>query len=78
MDLNNLPTAEEFLSLGLDESGFTLTKSEVKIYSSKLKSFAKMHVKAALESAADETEVNFNDDFYRDKILTCYPEALIK
>ena len=43
-----------------------------------MKDFAKMHVEAALEAAATEAEINFNDDFYRDKIIASYPETNIK
>jgi hypothetical protein len=48
--MNNIPTAEEFINIGLDESGFEFYGDMKKIASKKLIQFAKLHVEAALKA----------------------------
>lgn len=67
--MEKIPTAEEFLELWKD------SKYPV---SYQMKQFAKLHVKAALEAAADTAEVNFNSDDFRFAFEFCYPPDNIK
>jgi hypothetical protein len=52
--MNNIPTAEEFINIGLDESGFEFYGDMKKIASKKLIQFAKLHVEAALKAVQAE------------------------
>jgi hypothetical protein len=65
--INNIPTAEEFINIGLDESGFEFYGDMKKIASKKLIQFAKLHVEAALKAVQAErmySEEDLHNAFY--------------
>lgn len=72
---NKIPTAKEFLAKWLVEN-------KVDVHGAMI-AYAKLHVKAALEAAANDTEYVFNDTEYvftshcKSTILNAYPENLI-
>jgi len=71
METNRIPTAEEFLMSKVETRSKWVTDIMVE--------FAKLHVKAALEAAADKAELNemtMTPDVK--SILNAYPETLIK
>lgn len=76
---NKLPTAEEFIKDKLseihDENIFEdLLKRMFKVDVTEcMKEFAKIHIKAALESASENVGLS-----YKQSILNAYPENLIK
>ncbi len=65
-----IPTAEEFLH----NKGFDMLFDGDKI-TSKMIEFAKLHVKAALEAAANQT---LPTEYHKKLILTSYPLEKIK
>lgn len=69
MKHNELPTAREFLA-----------KYNPPTIGDAMIEFARMHVKAALKSAAESEELNFKDKYWvdQDSILNAYPDELIK
>jgi len=68
--MNKIPTAEQFLK----EKGINN-----KLIEDILVEFAKLHVKAALESAAKKCDNEIEKDFINDElILNAYPESNIK
>jgi hypothetical protein len=85
--MHNIPTAEEFIIKLEVKEGFLLSNDtdELKVISKSYIEFAKMHVKLALEAAAETTfainneyggYVRGGDD--KESILNAYPETLIK
>jgi hypothetical protein len=87
--MNNIPTAEEFLNIGLEESGFEFHGEMKKIASKKLIQFAKLHVEPALKAAAEKAtaEIELGNPYdpesgypivNQQSILNAYPLNLIK
>lgn len=79
MEKNKVPIAEEFLLIKTGAISRSITDAMIE--------FAKLHVKAALEAAAESAVANFIcyprdviDDLEvdRDSILNAYPDELIK
>lgn len=67
---NKIPTAEEFLQ-NSDKSTFNSIEQT-------LIEFAKLHIKSALEAAADNAKVQFNSDNFRFTFENAYPLINIK
>lgn len=61
---NNIPTADEFITLNTH-----LSNAEM------LRKFAKLHVRAALE---ETFKISKLDIWEKDKIYECYPQSNIK
>lgn len=47
--MKTIPTAQEFINRGLDDSGFELTGHQLNIIARNVREFAKLHVEAALK-----------------------------
>jgi hypothetical protein len=82
--LNNIPTAEHFLASTsmLNKQLFPRKSNDFNQAVDRMKEFAAMHVKAALQEALDNVPYGSSTDTvsYEDVvgILTCYPLTNIK
>lgn len=80
---NKLPTAEEVRKMVAKRHGYEnlVIGHRVSLFHESMIEFAKLHVKAALESAADKLPYDdkLNQDILlKQEILNAYPENLIK
>jgi hypothetical protein len=80
--MEKIPIVKEFLNQGLNESGFELTETHLKVVSANVKQLIKLHVEAALKAASEEAEINvLNYNAYeidKESILNSYPLENIK
>lgn len=77
---NFIPTAEEFINRGLDDSGFELTGHQLNIIARNVREFTKLHLKAQAKAMLQEKEnARINGyDFDSSEIMNAYPESNVK
>lgn len=75
METNKIPTAEEF---ALDHEIGNTKRISIEDAKEVMIEFAKLHVKAALESASEKAMVHYEGDINREQILNSYNYDNIK
>lgn len=86
--MEKIPSALDFLIIKESEFNEHVSGEAFPILEKLLKEFAKLHVKAALESAKEETDLTLYSEIdvkysgiiekVKEEILNSYPENLIK
>lgn len=83
---DKIPTVEEQLQQTLDSLGMSLDKDLRACIIEDIQEFAKLHVKAALKTAADKAKIQYPNEWMgikvhqinKDSILSAYPLTNIK